>query len=666
MLRSSIFFSLVLCANAAGPALMPLPARMDLGNGRLPIDNSFQIVVSGVSDARLDGAAARLSMRLTRQTGIPFLAPGPRPTLRVECTARGPEYPTLGEDESYTLDVSPDLAVVKAPTVAGAMHGLETFAQLVTVDAGGFYAPAVHIEDKPRFAWRGLMLDSARHWMPLEVVKRNLDAMAAVKLNVFHWHLSEDQGFRVESRKFPRLQEMGSDGLYYTQAEIRDVVSYARDRGIRVVPEFDIPGHTQAWLVGYPELSAVAGPFTIGRTWGVFENVLDPSKEETYQFLDTFFGEITALFPDPYWHIGGDEVVAKQWNASPRVQAWSKEHNLKDAHAVQAYFNQKVQKLLQKYNKVLIGWDEVLHPDLPQDIVVQSWRGAKSLADAASKGYRGILSSGYYLDHLEPAKQHYAVDPLGGDAAKLTPEQQARILGGEACMWSEYVTSETVDSRIWPRAAAIAERYWSPASVTDVNSMYDRMEAVSRSLEWTGVKHRSNYQPMLDRMSGGRPNEPLRVLADAVEGLGLGPRARAQKYTSLVPMNRLPDAARPESESVRALEVAAAKLAANPKGSAAEASTLRLAFSRWAENDARFVELAGDDPMLKELLPLSKDLSALGNAGLRLVDYLEKGTPLPASFVADETREMTRFARPMVEIMMAASRPVKVLLDAAK
>src|SRR5262249_29961545 len=290
----------------------------------------------------------------------------------------------------------------------------------------------------------------------------------------------------------------------------------------------------------------------------------------------------TPLFPDPYWHIGGDEVRPGQWSASPSVQAWAKQHNLKDAHAIQAYFNQRVQKLLQKYHKILIGWDEVLHPDLPQDIVVQSWRGAKSLAEAASKVYRGILSSGYYLDHLEPASRHYAVDPLGGDAAKLTPEEQSRILGGEACMWSEYVTAETVDSRSWPRAAAIAERMWSPAESSNSASMYERMEAVSRFLEFTGVQHRAHYRPMLHRMAGGKAPESLIGLADGVEGLGLGQRARARTYTSLTPMNRLADAARPESESVRALELAARRAGQT------EIAELRAQFTQWAGNDAKF------------------------------------------------------------------------------
>jgi hexosaminidase len=586
------------------------------------------------------------------------------PKLRIECARAGGEYPTLGEDESYTLDVTSEGAVLKAPTRAGALHGLATFAQLVTLAPGGFEVPAVHIEDSPRFPWRGLMLDSSRHWMPVEVVKRNLDAMAAVKLNVFHWHLSDDQGFRVESKRFPKLHQEGSDGLYYTQDQIRGVVAYARDRGIRVIPEFDIPGHTQAWLAGYPELGTNPGPYEIGRKWGVFENVLDPSREETYTFLDGFFEEMTALFPDPYFHIGGDEVEPTEWKASARVQAFAKQNNLKDAAAIQAYFNQRVQKLLQKRGKTVIGWDEVLEPSLPRDIVVQSWRGQKSLAAAATQGYRGILSWGYYLDHLSTAAFHYAVDPLSGDADKLGPAEKARILGGEMCMWAEYATSETVDSRIWPRAAVIAERLWSPAATKDIASMYARMEAVSRGLEWTGVQHRANYAPMLDRMTGGRPVEPLRVLADAVEGLGLGPRARSRSYTSLTPMNRLVDAARPESESVRALELAAAKVAADPKGSTAEAVLLRREFARWAANDARFQALASESVLLVELKPLSRDLAALGEAGLKLLDGLEKGQSPAATWIAEQTKEITRMEKPTVEVNLAATRPVKILLKA--
>ena len=667
MLRPFLLLTLLWAAArpaaAEAPPLMPLPVKVEAASGRLAVDGGFSVAATGYSDLRLESALDRFVARVSRQTGIPMLAARPlnasRATLRVEClgvpSGPGAQDPALGEDESYRLDVAPDGARLQAATVDGALHGLATFAQLIGPGAEGFRLPAIHIEDRPRFPWRGLMLDASRHWMPVEVVERNLDAMAAVKLNVFHWHLSDDQGFRAESRRFPRLQQLGSDGSFYTQAEIRHVVAYARDRGIRVEPEFDMPGHTNSWLVGYPELASAPGPYSIGRTWGVYDGTMDPTREATYEFLDAFLGEMTQLFPDPYFHIGGDEVNAGQWNQSSSIQAFAREHKLDGARGLQAYFNQRIQKLLRKYGKIMVGWDEVLHPDLPPDTVVQSWRGQASLAEAASRGYRGILSAGYYLDHLRPASYHYGIDPLADAAQKLTPEESSRILGGEACMWAEYANAETVDSRIWPRAAVIAERLWSPReTATDVASMYARMEAVSRVLEWTGVQHRANYGPMLDRLAAGRPTQPLRVLADACEAQGLGPRARAMKYTSLVPLNRLVDAARPESESVRALEQAAGKLDLAP---------LREQFTRWAANDARFQPLAADNALLAELKPLSRDLSALGVAGLRIVTYLESRRPAPKAWLSQQASELTRMLKPRNEVVLAAVRPVRLLLD---
>jgi hexosaminidase len=381
---------------------------------------------------------------------------------------------------------------------------------------------------------------------------------------------------------------------------------------------------------------------------------MDPTREETYDFLDAFLAEMTQLFPDPYFHIGGDEVNGRQWSQSSSIQAFATEHKLEGTRDLQVYFNQRLQKLLQKYGKIMVGWDEVLHPDLPTDTVVQSWRGQASLAEAASKGYRGILSAGYYLDHLSPASYHYGIDPLADAAQKIAPEEASRILGGEACMWAEYVNAETVDSRIWPRAAAIAERLWSPKEVADVDSMYARMEAVSRVLEWTGVEHRANYGPMLDRLAAGRPAEPVRILADACEAQGLGPRARALKYTSLTPLNRFVDAARPESESVRALEQAARKL---------EIAPLREQFTSLAGNDARFQLLAEDDALLAELRPLSQDLSALGSMGLRILTYLESSQPAPEEWLSEQSTELARMIRPRNEVVLAAVRPVKLLLD---
>jgi hexosaminidase len=644
----------------AAPSLMPLPVKMDLNSGALTIDGTFGATATGIRDARLDAAMRRLSDRFSRRTGIPFLGPASA-TLKIDCAARGADYPKLGEDESYTLDVTPEGATLKAATVDGALRGIETFAQLVAPAEKGFAAPAVHIEDHPRFPWRGLMIDSSRHWMPLPVILRNIDAMAAVKLNVFHWHLSDDQGFRIESKKFPALQGKGSDGHYYTQAEVRQVIAHARDRGIRVVPEFDIPGHTLAWLAGMPSIASTTGPFQIGRTWGGFDPIMDPTKEATYKFLDAFIGEMAKVFPDPYFHIGGDEVNAKTWNTNPRIKAFMEAHKF-NAQSLQAYFNQRVSKILTKYHRTMIGWDEVLHPDLPTTTVIQSWRGNAALAQAVAKGHRGILSWGYYLDHLSPASYHYGIDPLGGPAAELPPDQQHRILGGEACMWNEYASSETIDSRIWPRMAAIAERLWSPKDVTDVDSMYTRMAVVSRDLEWLGVQHRANYQPMLDRIAADRPDRPLRTLADAVEATGLGSgrgRGVQPRYTQQTALNRLVDAARPESELVRAMELAAKRM------TPVDVASLREQFTQWAANDARFEALIDGDGLLAELAPLSKDLSALGAAGLKILDAIASGQPLPADWVAQQNAEITRMQRPVVEVRMAAARPVKLLLDAA-
>src|SRR6476620_2511819 len=310
--------------------LMPVPASITFEKNRLAVDESFKVATRGHSDARLQAAIARFVKRLEGRTVLSFTpglaADDQMTTLIVACDGPGQDIPSVSENESYRLDITNRQALLSAPTVVGAIRGLETVLQLLSSDRGGFFLPGVKLQDQPRFPWRGLLIDVGRHFEPMEVLKRNLDAMAAVKLNVLHWHLTEDQGFRVESKRFPKLHEQGSDGLFYTQDQIRDVVAYARDRGIRVVPEFDIPGHTTSWIAAYPELGTNPGKVGIWRRWGISENALDPSREETYQFLDEFFGEITPLFPDPFFHIGGDEVMPNQWNASARVQAFAKEH----------------------------------------------------------------------------------------------------------------------------------------------------------------------------------------------------------------------------------------------------------------------------------------------------------------------------------------------------
>src|ERR1019366_371786 len=382
--------------------LMPQPSQLSTQEGRLAVTPSFTAITDRFRDARLDAVIARSLDRIKTQTAIliptSLAADKTSAALVVSVDGPGETIQSADENESYSLEVTASGAHLRAATVVGAMHGLETLQQLVQTDATGYFVPAVSIRDTPRFRWRGLMIDCARHFIPVDVIKRTLDGMAAVKLNVFHWHLSEDQGFRIESRAFPKLAGLGSDGLFFTQERAREIVTYARDRGIRVVPEFDVPGHTSAWFVGYPDLASGPGPFHIEREFGVFDPVMDPTRESTYKFLDTFIGEMAAIFPDHFMHIGGDENNGVEWKANPRIQNFMREHNLKDTAALQSYFNQRLLKLLEKHGKHMIGWDEILTPDLPKGIVVQSWRGFDSLAIGARNGYSGILSAGYYLN----------------------------------------------------------------------------------------------------------------------------------------------------------------------------------------------------------------------------------------------------------------------------
>ena len=323
------------------------------------------------------------------------------------------DFPQLGDDESYQLSISKNSIELSALTTTGAIFGLETLAQLLYSAGSSYSLPVLEIKDQPRYPWRGLMLDVSRHWIPKEVVLRNIDAMAKLKMNVFHWHLSDYQGFRVESKVFPKLHEMGSQGNFYTQEEIKEIVEYAGDRSIRVIPEFDVPGHATSWLIGYPELGSAPGPYVLDTiALGVFKPVLDPTNPSLYSFLDDFIGEMTTLFPDLYFHIGGDEVMAEDWETNKDIQAYMKENSIDDSHALQAHFNIKLQKILAKHGKIMLGWDEIQHPELPTDgIAIQAWRSHKVLWESARKGNMSILSKGYYLDHKRSAADYYAVDP---------------------------------------------------------------------------------------------------------------------------------------------------------------------------------------------------------------------------------------------------------------
>lgn len=646
-----------------------MPANVQAGSGQLPITQAFSVAVTGVHDASLDEEVQRFQTQLSRQTGIPFRPKaGAAPTLEVHADHGRQAIQKLGEDESYELTVSDSAAKLTAPTSLGVMRGLQTFLQLVQITPTGFAAPAVAIKDSPRFPWRGTLIDVSRHFIPIDVLKRNVDAMAAVKLNVLHWHLSDDQGFRVDSKLFPKLTGMGSDGMFYTQEEIRDIIAYAHDRGVRVMPEFDIPGHSRSWFLGYPELSSGSGPYSLeGGGTGYIDPIMDPTRETTYKFLEKFIAEMAKLFPDAYFHIGGDEVDGKQWDANPNIQSFIHSHGMKNNQDLQASFNQRLQKIVAKNHKIMVGWDEILHPDLPKTIIVQSWRGQKSLAEAAKQGYSGLLSFGYYLDLMWPAARHYAVDPMADEAATLTPEEKSRILGGESCQWAEWVTPENIDSHIWPRNAAIAERLWSPQNVTDVASMYTRMNAVSLDLEFLGLTHRSARLRMLHRMAGTADITALRNLADVVEPVKDYNRWDDAKgpIDFHAPLTRMIDAVYPESDIARHFGDLVQTFAQSGFKDQVAEGQIRMWLTTWRDNDARLHSLLAQTFLLQEDVPLSQNLSAVGAAGLQALDYLDKGQSAPDGWKTQQLAMIEQSKLRQADLLLMVVAPVEQLVEAS-
>jgi hexosaminidase len=633
--------------------LMPLPAQVKPGAGEFLINNGFGVALEGYQEPRLERAKQRFLNVLSRETGIPLWREAAlnKPLFFIKTTGPSAPVQQVDEDESYHLQITANEVHLEAANPLGVLHGLQTFLQLVRITPRGFIVPGMTIDDQPRFPWRGLMLDVGRHFMPLDVVYRTLDGMEAVKLNVFHWHLSEDQGFRVESKKFPLLQEKGSDGLFYTQEEIRGVIEYARDRGIRVVPEFDMPGHSTAWFVGYPDLASGSGPYQIERKWGIFNPAMDPTRDNTYKFLDTFIGEMTALFPDSYFHVGGDECNGKEWDANPRIQQFMRAHALKDNAALQAYFSAKVQKIVAEHKKIMVGWDEVLQPGTPKDVVIQSWRGPQFVGQAVRGGNRALLSAGYYIDLNQAASEHYAADPEGDGPSTLSSEEHKRILGGEATMWSEFVTPENVDSRIWPRTAAIAERFWSPRDTRDVASMYARLAMVSQQLNNYGLEHNSSYPAMLSRMTGEPDPLPLRVFGDVMQPPRLYAREEQRSYDAFTPLNHLVDAIPPESETARKfLDMVNRIVAGTATSEDWEQAQEWLVL--WRDNDTQLQPLLARSELTQELAPVSTSLNGVSQAGLDAIGYLREHKSAPADW---RTRQLA--------FLKTAEKPQAVLVD---
>ena len=649
--------------------LLPLPAEMRWGQGRLPLKAPLKLQLDATADPAIKAAARRT---LTRLQGPAEPATGP--VLQIRYGRVG--LPEKFDEERYSLRVTPMGVSIDAGTSLGVLRALATLEQLPRTEKRQRYLPEVDIQDHPRFAWRGLSLDAARHFLPVAVIKRNIDGMAAVKLNVLHWHLTDDQGFRVESKVFPRLHTVGStDGQYYTQAEVREVLAYATARGIRVVPEFDVPSHTTSWIVAYPRLASNDSTYAPYHLWRTTNVAIDPTRESTYTFLDSLFTEMTALFPDSYFHIGGDENDGRNWRHTPRIVAYMQAHGMVkpdgltvDKHQLQTYFNRRVLVLLQKRGKIMIGWDEILGPDLPKEAVIQSWRGKKGLNEAARLGHPVLLSNGYYLDLNYSAAAAYAADPLPADTP-LTPAEQKLVLGGEVAMWTEFADSTIVDSRIWPRAAAVAERLWSPQAATqDVATMYRRLAVVSAQLETLGLRHRRTPELLLKQLAGPADVAPLRTLAEVLEPVKEYKRHfQGYQYTTETRLNRLVDAAPAESEVARRFGALVDSVLAGPPGpgrsavSMQQLATLRTQLLRWQANDTRLQPLLLVNFALREYAPLSTQLTAVATLLLERLAQLQTGQTTPAAWQARARTTLDTAQAPAGQAELAIVRAARKL-----
>jgi hexosaminidase len=697
------------------PPLVPLAVEASLGAGVLALGTALPVWWDGAHDPLLERAAERLARRLAVETGIPVRAErtpsSEQAVLRIHAPAADPGFLTLDADESYSLEVSPRGADLWSPGTAGVLRGLATLAQLVSPTADGYGLRAASVRDRPRFAWRGLMMDVSRHFVPIEALERQLELMEAVKLNVLHLHLTDDEGFRLESRVHPRLHGEGSAGEYYTQDEVRTLVARARDRGIRVVPEIDVPAHTKSWLVGYPELATRPGPYRLGPDAAVRSALLDPTREEVYAFVDSLIGEVTGLFPDAFLHVGGDEVASPEWDASLTIQAFMKAHGIADRRALHAHFSRRVEAIVAAHGRTMIGWDEVLGHELPGSAVVQTWRSSKLVARATAAGRRTVVSGGYYLDWAMPSAFHYAVDPVDpraygltareaeslkgtplaayvGEAnvldetASLTPEQERLVLGGEAAMWTEMVTAEMLDGRLWPRTAAVAERLWSPRQVRDADAMERRLLVVGGGLERLGSRHEADPRLMVERMAPGDP-DPLLALWSAVEPARfysrLLKRMMGGPAAQLAPFNCMADAAVPESVEAVRFRLDVQDLIASKETTGPRVDRVRARLTAWRSARAGIESLGDRAPGAAELLPVADDLEVLAMGGLAALDAWQRGAPVDAAAVTAALDVAERHAAaqaigqvaslkrppPPAEVDLAIAPSVRALIRAA-
>lgn len=689
----------------AGHGLLPRPLRLEPRWGRLDLGGGLRIEYPPGAPPPVVELARRFQARFGRLLGT---ATEDAATLRLGTTTAAGTHPALGDDESYRLRITTTGAELDAATPWGAAHGLERCLQLLDGDGEGTFLTALLLEDAPRLPWRGVLLDLARHFLDLPTLLRTLDGLAAAGINVLHLHLNDDQGFRFESRRCPRLHELSGSGGYLRVEEVAELVAAATARGIRIVPELDVPGHAGAILHAHPELAAGPAPATLPRAFGPSRYALDPSLDATWGLLEAVLDDLVELFPDTYVHLGGDEVHPDVYAfEDARRRAWMAAAGLSDAAAVQAWFTRGVVAMLAQRNRRAVGWDEVLHPAMPAAMTVQAWRGAATLEAALAAGHDALYSAGWYLDLNYPARLHYRFDPaaptaeLAAAEATLATEPQladvgdgilalqaaaaatarsvtavagrGALLGGEACLWSELVTQELLDARLYGRLAAVAERLWSDPVAADEASFERRLPGWLTHLERvTDCRPLTGDPAMLWRL-GVEPYERLAVetLLEALEPvrwykrlLGVGGLASRREgrppqrpYDADTPLHRPVDLLPPDSPALWQLRTALFAVAADPEDVSAQV-TLRDFAGRWRMLPVQLAALEQRSRHFAALADRIEQLADLADLLDELVDAVIAGET-PGMALRQRFGELVRIATEAVaETELAALRPI--------
>jgi hexosaminidase len=491
--------------------VIPAPQRLRRLTGEFVLTPHTKILTEPENEAVAE-IGMRLAGLLSKATGYQIVSDtssqpeAPKGTIFL--TTKSDKH--YGGEEGYEMEVVPKAVTIRASTAVGVSHAVQSLRQLLPpeIESGKpvdrpspWSMPAVRIKDDPRYRWRGLLLDSCRHFSGKDFILKTLDLLAYHKMNRLHWHLTEDQGWRIQIDKYPKLTEIGAYrtdsngrryGGFYTKDDIREIVSYAETRGITIVPEIEMPGHCIAALAAYPDLSCTGKSIPVATKWGIFDDVFCAGNDSVFEFLGDVLSEVVELFPGPYIHIGGDEVPPTRWRACNRCRKRVEDENLKDFGQLQCYFFNRVTKMLTALGRKTIGWDEVLCDDLAPSAAVQVWRDMEHVSTAARLGHDVVVSpnSHVYFDYdLEKidVERVYGFEPL---PKKLPAAAKKRILGGECMMWTEHAPRDRIESKLYPRIVAFAERLWSPEKIPFENFLY-RLQTHYKRLKLLGVDYGS-------------------------------------------------------------------------------------------------------------------------------------------------------------------------------